>query len=172
MQLPTRACHVFLYAMVSLADTFASSMYNGCSGAGLRRLCRLASMDIVMSSVGGTRKFYDTQVYNPADGALGHLDVSFSDCPTTVFQHRFVDRVQGPTCVICGQCARDHIRSGVQILMTSVQSPSLRLCESHKWHQQQKLATGDTFGGGVCATWAWSPHCHRQNGCRRRYSLR
>ena len=35
------------------------------------------------ASVGGTRKFYDTQVYNPADGALGHLDVSFSDCPTT-----------------------------------------------------------------------------------------
>ena len=34
-------------------------------------------------SVGGTRKFYGTQVCNPADGALGHLDVSFPDCPTT-----------------------------------------------------------------------------------------
>ena len=33
--------------------------------------------------MGGTRKFYDTQVYNPADDALGHLDVSFTDCPTT-----------------------------------------------------------------------------------------
>ena len=33
--------------------------------------------------MGGTRKFYDTQVYNPADGALGHLDVSFADYPTT-----------------------------------------------------------------------------------------
>ena len=34
--------------------------------------------------MGGTRKFYDTQVYNPADGALGHLDASFADYPTTI----------------------------------------------------------------------------------------
>ena len=36
-------------------------------------------------TVGGTRKFYDAQVYNPADGALGHLDVS---SPTILLQAR------------------------------------------------------------------------------------
>ena len=36
--------------------------------------------------VGGTRKFYDTQVYSPADGALEHLDVSFTDYPTTLVE--------------------------------------------------------------------------------------
>lgn len=35
--------------------------------------------------VDGTQKFYVTKVYNPdADGALGHLDMSFADYPATL----------------------------------------------------------------------------------------
>ena len=35
-----------------------------------------------MVGVGGTRKFYNIQVYSPAEHALGH--VAFADYPATV----------------------------------------------------------------------------------------
>ena len=34
-------------------------------------------------SVGGTRKFHNTHVYNPSVHALGHLGVAFADYPAT-----------------------------------------------------------------------------------------